>query len=159
MKIQQTIFMILGVFIFFILVGLFVLSIQFRGIQSNAQSLNEAEAINSLLAVTELTELSCASGTSSCLDGDKLEVMAKRKNYANIWPFSSLEVYKIYPAFNKTTECPGVGCNHYTVFNSGQNSSEKVSAYVNLCYQRMKDTQVYYDCEIAKVLVGVKKVG
>jgi hypothetical protein len=158
MKIQQTIFMILGVFLFFILVGLFVLQVQFNNLRSTAQNLNQAEAINSLITLTEMTELSCSSGISSCVDGDKLEVMSKRKDYATVWPFSSLEVYKVYPAFNKTISCPGVGCNYYKVFDNGQTSTEKVSAYVTLCYQRMKELQVYDDCEIAKILVGVKQI-
>lgn len=158
MKIQQTVFMILGVFIFFIMVGLFVLNIQYRGMVANAQNLNEADAINSLLTITEMTELSCTSGISSCLDGDKLIVMSQRKDYSKVWPISSLEVFTVYPAFTKQIDCPGVNCNHFIVFNNGQNSTEKVSAYVNLCYTKMKDLQVYDDCEIAKILVGVKKV-
>ena len=150
------IFMIIGIFIFFVLVGLFVLNIQLRGMQGTVDNLKQAEAINALGTITSMTELSCASGNSFCVDGDKLEVMSKRKDYADVWPIASLEVYKIHPSFSKVVTCPGVDCNYYKVFNNGQNSTQKVSAYVSLCYQRMKDLQKYDDCEIAKVLVGVK---
>lgn len=156
MKIQQMVFMILGVFLFFILVGLFVLNIQLRGLKGSAEELREAETINSLSTITSMTELSCATNDYFCLDGNKLEVMAKRKDYAELWPIASLEVYKIYPAPTKQIACPGVDCNYYKVFDNGQNQTQKVSTYISLCYQRMKDFQKYEDCEIAKVLVGVK---
>ena len=148
--------MILGVFIFFILVGLFVLNVQLRGIRGTAEELREAETINSLKVITTMTELSCPSSSYFCLDGNKLEVMAKRRDYADLWPIASLEVYKIYPSFSSVVSCPGVDCNYYKVFDNGQNQTQKVSTYVSLCYQRMKDFQQYEECEIAKVLVGVK---
>ena len=133
-----------------------------RGMQGTAANLKEAEAINALGTLMTMTELSCASGKSFCLDGDKLEVMSKRKDYADVWPIASLEVQRIHPLLlNKNKEptiidCPGVDCNHYNVFNNSQNSTQKVSAYVSLCFQRMKELQKYDQCEIAKVLVGVK---
>ena len=157
MKIQQMVFMIIAVFIFFILVGLFVLNVQLRSIQGTSANLKEAESINALGAITSMTELSCSSSSNAfCLDGDKLEVMAKRKDYSQLWPIASLEVYKIHPSFSKVVPCPGVDCNYYKVFDNGQNQTQKVSTYVSLCYQRMKDTQKYDKCEMAKVLVGVK---
>ena len=156
MKIQQMVFMIIAVFIFFILVGLFILNVQLRGLQGTAANLKEAESINALSVLTTMTELSCPSGSSFCLDGDKLEVMAKRKDYSQLWPVASIEVYKIHPSFSKVVACPGVDCNYYKVFDNGQNKTQKVSTYVSLCYQRMKDQQQYEKCEIAKILIGIK---
>lgn len=156
MKIQQMVFMIIAVFLFFILVGMFILNVQLRGLKSTSENLKESEAINALTVITTMTELSCPESNYFCLDGNKLEGMMKRKDYANLWPIASLEVYKIYPAFTKVVACPGVDCNYYKVFDSGQNSTQKVSTYISLCYQRMRDSQQYTECEIAKVLVGVK---
>jgi hypothetical protein len=160
MKIQQMIFMILAVFLFFILVGLFVLNVQMRGLKGSSESLKEAEAINSLTAITSMTELSCASSESTldsfCLDGDKIEIMSKKKGYSELWPIASLEVYKISPSFTTVVKCPAVNCNYYSVFDNGQNQTQKVSTYVNICYSRMKDSNKYDSCEIAKILVGVK---
>ena len=156
MKIQQMIFMIIAVFIFFILVGLFVLNVQLRGLKGTSEELKETETINSLTIVTTMTELSCPTSDYFCLDGNKLEVMANKKSYSELWPIASLEVYKTYPSFSKVVPCPGVDCNYYKVFDNSQTQTQKVSTYVSLCYQKKKNNQQYEDCEIAKVLIGVK---
>ena len=44
MQIQQMAFMIVAVFFFFILVGLFFLAIQFKGIKSSAAQLQKEQA-------------------------------------------------------------------------------------------------------------------
>ena len=48
MKIQQMAFMILAVFFFFVLVGLFFLGLEFRDIKKNSEQLKNEQAISSL---------------------------------------------------------------------------------------------------------------
>lgn len=157
MKIQQMTLMIIAVFIFFIIVGLFIAKINFRGLDETTSNLQREETLAAVSFITGMTELSCNSKSSNCLDGDKLEVMSSRSNYKDLWPIASLEIYKIHPFVSKEIMCPAVDCNYYKVFEISQNQTTKVSTYINICYKRMEDSRVYDKCEIAKILVGIKK--
>lgn len=156
MKIQQMVLMIIAIFIFFILVGLFVLNIKLRGLTNSAESLQRQETIAILKMLTSVTELSYSSSCYNCLDEDKLEVLASSDSYDQFWPIASLNVYKIHPPFKTEQLCPGVNCNYYEPFKSSQNVTEEISTYINLCKKRMNEGTVYDSCEIAKILVGIR---
>jgi len=158
MKIMQMTFMILGVFFFFVLVGLFFLAISFKDMKSEAEVLQKAQTISSIEVIAGMSELSYGSDEVMSLDEDKLLIMSgtATDRYEEFWPIASLEVYKVYPAFSSLVDCPGVGCNHYVIFDSGQKNVEKFSSYVSIC-KRMKEFGSAYDkCTIGKIVVGTK---
>ncbi len=159
-KIQQMAFMILAVFFFFILVGLFFLGWQFRNIGSDYEQLQREQAISSLKVIADMPEFNCDSRTSLCLDEDKLMVFSGNdlgREYSDFWPVASIKVYKVYPKFNETIPCPNAGCNYYEVFDSGQINVEEYPSYVSICRKMKVDGYVYDRCEIGKMLVGIKK--
>jgi len=161
MKIMQMSFMIVAVFFFFILVGLFFLGIAFKDVKSGAEQLQREQAISSLEVIAGMNELAYDSGDPMSVDEDKLRIMSGKigMNYEEFLPVASLEFYKVYPAFDKVVKCPGVGCNYYEIYNSGQKNIEKFSSYVSIC-QRVKEFGSVYDrCDIGKIVVGVKKSG
>ena len=157
MKIMQMSFMIIGVFFFFVLVGLFFLVIMFKDVRGGADELSREEAISSLEIIAGMPELSYGDRESMSLDEDKLRVMVEGygESYGEFWPIASLEVYKVYPAFDSIVPCPSANCNYYGVYDSGQGNVEKFSSYVSIC-KRMKEFGSVYDrCEIGKLVVGV----
>lgn len=157
MEIQQMAFMILAVFLFFILVGLFFLGIQFRGIKKSAMQLQTEQAISSLEVIADMPELSYNSRESMSLDEDKLEIMSGNISsyYSEFWPVASVKVYKIYPKFKKLIKCPASNCNYFKVYDSGQKSVKTYSTYVSVC-KKIKETGYVYDkCTIGKLVVGV----
>jgi hypothetical protein len=156
-KIQQMAFMILAVFFFFILVGLFFISWQFRDVKGDFSRLQRDQAISSLEIIANMPEFNCDSRTSLCLDEDKLRVMSGNLSgsYSDFWPVSSISVYKIYPSFNETVKCPNVNCNYYDIHDSGQTNIKEYSSYVSIC-KRVRESGYAYDrCEVGKILVGV----
>ena len=158
MKIMQMSFMIIGVFFFFVLVGLFVLGIMFKDIRGGAEDLAREETISSVEIIAAMSEFSYGSRESMAIDEDKLRVMSGgfAINYEEFWPIASLEVYKVYPAFDSVVDCPASDCNHYAVFDSGQQNVEKFSSYVSIC-KRVKELGSAYDkCEIGKIVVGTR---
>ena len=68
MKIQQMAFMIVAVFIFFILAGIFLLRISFAGLYEDVDRLEREQAIKSLEVIADMQELNCGSSEYFCLD-------------------------------------------------------------------------------------------
>lgn len=154
MKIQQMAFMIVAVFFFFILVGLFFLSWQTKSVHEGHAELQKEQTLSSLKTLTDMSELNC-DGLSNCVDADKLIVMGG-VDYSELWPVSSIEVYKIYPAFNSSIKCPAKDCNYYYVYDSGQKNTLEYSTYVSICKKNNIGGYVYDECEIGKLVAGVK---
>jgi len=155
MKIQQMAFMIIAVFFFFILVGLFFIGWQYKDVMSSYEKLQKEQAISSMAVISDMAELNCGSQESYCLDEDKLIVMG-RKNFQAIWPVESVEVYKIYPEFSEEIACPSIDCNYWKVYDSGRKNTEKHSTFVSICRKIKEKDFIYEKCEIGKLLVGVR---
>tara|TARA_Y100000034_G_scaffold105630_1_gene133100 strand:- start:3976 stop:4494 length:519 start_codon:yes stop_codon:yes gene_type:complete len=159
MKIQQMAFMIVAVFIFFTLVGLFFVSWQSRSIGRNAADLQKQQALSSIEVIRNMPELNCDLTEGLCVDEDKLNVLAAglSDDYAEFWPVASVKVYKVYPSFETegSKKCPGLNCNYWEVYDSGQTSSEEFSGYVNICKKMRERGSNYEKCEVGKLLVGV----
>ncbi len=155
MKIQQMAFMIVAVFFFFILVGIFFLRVQFADLQGTSAELQKEQAISSLSVIANMPELNCDSRENLCLDQDKLEVMSGEfgKKYDDFWPVSSIKVY-IISTSKEIIQCPGINCNYFELFDNGQKNSEEYSTYVSVCEKRKETGYVYDNCEIAKLVVG-----
>lgn len=157
-KIQQMAFMILAVFLFFVLVGLFFMRIQFSDINRSFAELQRESALSSLSIIANMPELSYSSSEEFTLDEDKLTIMASTfsSDYEGFWPVASVEVHKVFPRFEKEIKCPALDCNYYEIFDSGQKSIQKYSTFVSIC-RRVKEGNYYYDwCELGKLSVGVK---
>lgn len=155
MKIMQMAFMILAVFIFFVLVGLFFLVIQFRDIESDVARLEAEQAISSLETIANMPELNFDSRWSMAVDEDKLKVMSGSfgDSYDNFWPVASIRVYKIYPVFSESKKCPEVDCNYYEIYDNGQSNVKTYAAFISICSK--VDGGARNLCEIGKMVVGV----
>jgi hypothetical protein len=161
MKVQQMAFMIIAVFIFFAMVGLFFLSYQSKSLKEDYNRLAKEETITSLTILTSMPELSCGY---LCVDEDKVQILSgKQEEYKNILPVKSLKVYKIYPSGNINenliTKCPGENCSYYEILGVGSNDDVKnlveYSTFVSLCKKDRKFGYAYNKCEIAKLVAGV----
>jgi len=157
MKIQQMAFMIMAVFFFFVLVGLFFLGIQFRGVGESAQQLQEEQTLSSLVVIADMSELNYNSGWSMALDEDKLRVMSGNfsEAYRVFWSVASIKVYKVYPKPKSFVKCPAVNCNYFDVFDSGQNNVQEYSTYVSICKKVREEGYTYDKCEAGKLVLGV----
>jgi hypothetical protein len=158
MKIQQMAFMIMAVFLFFILVGLFFIGIQFKDVRGSVAQLQKEQAISSLRVIADMPELNFDSSETMTVDEDKLAIMSGNfsAGYDVFWPVASIGVYKIYPKVDPPKKCPGVGCNFYDIYNSGQRSNKTVSTFVSVCKRVRESGSAYDKCEVGKLVVGMK---
>jgi hypothetical protein len=157
MKIMQMAFMIVAVFFFFVLVGLFFLGIQFKDVKGSAAQLQKEQAISSLRVIADMPELNYDFSEAVTLDEDKLRIMSGNfsRYYDEFWPVASVSAYKLWPVATELKECPGVGCNYYKLYDNEQSNVKTYSTYVSICKKVKESGFVYDDCGIGKLEVGV----
>jgi len=154
-KIQQMTFMIATVFIFFILAGLFVFSIQLRNLRKSAEQLEQNKAIGIAQYLIESPEFACSSG-SYCIDTDKIIVLMNRTAYKRFWPVAYIRIVKIYPEDAKICTLNNYpDCGRYDVFDSGFGSTSSVSSFVALC-RKEKEENIRTVCDLGKIVIGYK---
>ena len=159
LKIQQMMFMILGVSLLFALVGIFFLSISLSNLKGNAE---ELETSNALLLVTKLAkspEFSCGNslGTSSsyCVDFDKVILLSEMKDkYVDFWGVDRIEIKKLYPYNNASCTLDNYpDCGVLTILD--KNSSLPASStFIALCRKELANLTIYNKCELAKLYVS-----
>jgi len=162
MKIQQMAFMLIAVFLFFALVGIFVLVIRFAGIK---ESLSILEEENAMLLVSKLAnspEFSCGeafSAKTNCIDSDKVMILKnKMDKYRYFWGVSNIEIRKIYPISEEKTCSLGnyPNCSIIKII-SQESEGIGISNFVSLCRKELLDGKSYDKCEIAKLIVYYKE--
>lgn len=157
MRIQQMAFMILFVFVFFSVAGLFFLSIQMRDVRQNAADLQKEATIASISTIANMPELNCDSSRSLCVDEDKLYVFsAHTEEYKDFWPVASIKVRKVFPKQNEQIACPNINCTYYEIYDSKQKNVQSYGTFVTICKQTNIEGYPQEDCGIARLEVGMK---
>jgi len=156
-KVQQMAFMILGLTLFFVLVGLFALSFVFSGIKDSKNLLDEQQATLLVQKLANSPEFTCgtAFGTekTNCVDLDKVWALKNKiKDYSQFWDIDGIEILKIYP--DSTGECTRgnfLNCETLTVMDSGSGVGK--STFVSLCRKESDGNKVFNKCEIGELIV------
>lgn len=155
-------FMIVAVFIFFLLIALFFLQISMGNIRAAAIEAERRQVFESLKIFSEFPEVSCSDQSSNCLDEDKLYVLSRQDFnilYNDFWPVASIEVLKVNNNLTSLVACPQPNCNYFNVFDSGQQGITKYSTYVSLCRTNKRQTFATKECEMAKIILGMRPRG
>jgi len=153
MKIQQMAFMVMAVFIFFILAGLFYIVIQKQKWVQEANILEKNRAIELANTLASSAEFSCGA---YCIDADRMMVLKGKANYMDFLGLKSIEIRKVYPENNKEALCAASNypdCNFIRLFDKGEGEMS-ASSFVSLCSRINEKGYIYYKCEIAKLIIG-----
>jgi hypothetical protein len=158
MKIQQMAFMIIALFIFFTLGGLFLLQLYTANLKGAVQEQETKKTLQNIQTITNMNELRCNNKKTYCINEDKLRIMSStlQKEYENYWNAESIKVYKIYPAEKEKIPCPGTNCNYYEIYNSGQKETQEYSTFINICKTTKENNYAYEECSIGKIVVGTR---
>ena len=165
MKIQQMSFMLIGVFLFFVLVGMIILTVKFSGLKQTATDLREQNAVLLVKKLANSPEFSCGSafGTekTDCIDLDK--VMALKDNigdYSNFWGVSNIEIRRIYPE-NENIECDFgnyPNCDTITLIDEEDALGYDKSNFVALCRKEKYNSVITDKCEIGLLIIRYEEV-
>ena len=161
LKIQQMVFMLLAVTLFFVLVGMFVLALRFSGLKNSATELEEKNAMLLVTRIANSPEFSCGSAfgksRTNCIDADKVMMLKKNINkYDNFWGReTNIEIRKIYPEGNVVcTQEKYPNCNLINLQSKKINVEH--SNFVSLCRKDLVNGEVYDKCELAKIMISYK---
>lgn len=164
LKIQEMAFMLVAVMLFFILVGLFVMSIVFTGLQDEATRIAEQKTLAVVTSLANTPELSCIAAKANCVDGDKLIslINLNDSSYENFWPFSSLKVIK-QSGFGKDdddlilcTYANYPNCELFEVYDKEATNERAVESFVALCRKDFENEKTFDRCEVAKIIAGTE---
>jgi hypothetical protein len=158
MKMQQMALVLVAFVIFFVLVGIFILSIKFSALRESAGSARENEAralVHKLAGTPELawTYEDC----SSCVDFDKAFLLKEQGPYRDFWSNSIgvVRLQKLYPAqgtdYVECTRDNYPDCSQITIYDDGKGYTAQ-NAYVALC--RLEGEPLGPRCTFGQLVVG-----
>lgn len=150
LKIQQMAFMLMAVFLFFILAGLFYLVIQGQDFRRQASILERNRAIEMANTLAGTAEFSCGP---YCVDLDRVMALRNRTAYKNFWKVNRIEIRIIDGEKEKIcTDGNYPECNLIRLGESTLGSS--AYSFVSVCYRENNNGYIDYKCEIGKFIVG-----
>lgn len=153
-NIMEMSFMIVAIILFFVIVGLFVLTISLNSIKSSAQQSSKENAMFLVSQLAGSPELTC--GKSQCVDTDKLLALTMSDKYKRYWAeIGGIEILRVYPNETQVKLCSQESypnCNKY-VIKPGSNNSIADSSFVSLCREDYKNGKRYSKCELGKIIV------
>ena len=154
-KIQQMAFMILAVFIFFVLVGLFIFSFLFSGLQRSALALQEKDTLLMVTGLANSPEFACGESFGglehTCIDGDKVMVLKDNINrYSLFWGVNNIIISQNLTGTVECTKGNYPNCDYIDVFSRGVSGFPNEN-FVTLCYKEQRDGRIVNTCKIAKL--------
>jgi hypothetical protein len=169
MKIQQMSFMLIGVFLFFAMVGMIAVTLMLSHIRDSATELKEQNANLMASRIAGSPEFTCGevygSVKTDCIDLDK--VMALKQNIkkyttakSNFWGVSNIEIRTLYPPFPPTgqpreVECTVANypkCNFIQVINDSDTGFDRAN-YVALCRKDKYNDEIVNKCEMGQIIL------
>jgi len=161
LKIQEMAFMLVAIVLFFILVGLFALSIVYKNLEKQATQIEQEKTLSAITNLAGTAEFICPGSKSNCVDSDKLLALIGKRSYENFWSFSSLSILKS-SGFNKNEtnwiECNLQNypdCDVFRIYNKKVDETA-ISSFVALCRTEYEQNS-YTKCEIAKLIAGSER--
>jgi hypothetical protein len=150
-------FMLMAITLFFVLAGMFILTISTSNLRETALALEEKNALLLVSKLANSPEFSCGEsfGTNkiNCVDGDKVMMLKENiAKYENFWGVSNIEIRK--------TGLDPTKCNLGNYPNCGiirlypTNITSEYSNFVSLCWKDLFEGGVYDKCEVARLIVG-----
>jgi hypothetical protein len=153
LKIQQMAFMLIALFIFFILVGMFYIVIQSQELRRTATQKERDDAVQIANILVNSPELSCGD---YCVDADRAMVLANISSYKDFWQVNSIEIRTIFPENTKEVLCTRANypnCNLIRIFDKGKGEGT-ASSFVSLCKRTKEKEYIYFKCELGRMIVG-----
>jgi len=165
LKIQQMAFMLMAVTLFFVLAGMFLLTIKFSGLKESATILEERNAILLSTKLANSPEFSCggAFGTKriNCIDLDKIlalktEITSNSKKYKSFWGVSDIEIRTIYPDCDLADSTKNCIIRMFSDSNDAFMGSGQAKNFVSLCRKNMLNGRTYDQCDLALITIAEK---
>ncbi len=159
MKINQMSFLLIAVFLFLALAGMFFLFLRMSVLKNSASDLEEENAILLVAKFSNTPEFSCGnsfgSNRGNCIDLDKVMVLKNNINkYQNFWGIKNIEIRRIYPK-NSNIQCTSENYpNCDTIILLDGSVEQNTGTFVALCRKEKIGQEIQNKCEIGKIYIG-----
>lgn len=153
-KIQQTAFMLIGVFFFFFMVFIIFANVQLNGIRKSSVDLEKDKSVMLSEFLAGTTEFSCPD-KQYCIDTDKIMVLKNKTSFFDLWPVEYVKIRKVYPN-DRDVECTTANypdCNTYTLKSKKSSGNSSIGSFIALCRYEKKET-LKQVCEIGRISIG-----
>lgn len=152
LKIQQMAFMLMAVFIFFVLAGMFYILAQSTDFKKQAEISARDRAVKLADTLASSPELTCGS---YCVDADRAMVLVNNAEYKSFWQIASLKIriLKNESIDKICTESNYPDCNMIQIYRTDSGETT-VDSFVSVCSRVKEGEYVYYKCELGKLIVG-----
>ena len=157
MKINEMIFMIIGLVIFFAIVFMFWLSFSLSGLKQDVSQSSRDRAIMLIARIADSPEFNCVDKQGACIDEDKLAALLNYPSFKSFWMVDGLVVERLTKD-NRSIECNAgnyPNCNIYSLKKAGVNTLPD-SSIVNLCRIETKNGYSYEKCDIGRITAWTK---
>ena len=165
LKIQQMVFMLLAVTLFFFMVGLFYIGYKTTSIQGDVEDLKRDKAAGLVEKLSGDPEFSF-EGKSNAIDSDKLMILKTENEYLfyedgrrkTFWGVKGIIVKKIYPR-GPEIECTldtYPDCNLIKIYTESSNSP--ISSFVSLCTKKSVNGVQNNHCELAELIIEEEEI-
>jgi len=162
LKIQEMAFMLVALILFFVLIGLFALSIWSNNIKESATEIAEEKTLSAITNLAGTAEFICPDTKSNCVDADKVMALIGKKNYESFWEFTSLKILRSSGFDKKESEMTKCNLGNYPncdvieIYDSGVSNEKIIGSFVALC-RRAYENKPYTKCEIAQLWAGSER--
>jgi hypothetical protein len=157
MKIQQMIFVLIAITLFFALVGIIVLKVWLSGLSQTSINLKQEQAKMLVSRLANSPEFSCGetfgNWKAACVDLDKaMALKQKSEAYKSLWGVQNIEIRIIYPDeyAGQTVDCSSgtyPNCNLLNIIGKKEGIPEE--NYITVCRKDSSTGETYDKCEIA----------
>jgi len=156
LKIQQMVFMILAITLFFVLVLIFYFATKVNDMKQDVIDLDREKASRLATKIASNPEFTFR-GKSNAIDSDKLMILKEQKAYKNYWEnINGFLIKKLAPE-TKNAECTLQNypdCDEIKIFNVGKGVTS--SSYVALCRIENVNGIGYDKCELAILSIYIE---
>ncbi len=158
-KIQQMVFVLVAILIFFGIVAVFYVSVKFGSVKQDVQEGRQEASMMQARKMVGTPEFIWTSweDCASCVDLDKVFLLKNRTSYQGFWKdIALLKVVRVQPKY-LTRECNSVNyprCNEITLIEKG--GFQSYDSFVSLC--RYDNEIGETRCELGKIIVGFEGV-
>ncbi len=157
MKIQQMAFMLIAIMLFFVLVGLFVISMSSGGLKAKKAALDEKNALLLVSKLANYPEFSCENAYGgdrvNCIDFDKAFILKTHPEYSKFLDLKNVQIKKMTSEEEIIcTQENYPDCNFLSLFEENSEGDDK-SIFVALCRKDNLAGSLYNKCELAQLIV------
>ncbi|MEK6873804.1 MAG: hypothetical protein AABW91_03085 [Nanoarchaeota archaeon] len=158
LKIQQMVFMIIAVALFFILAALFFFAIKTANLYQASIESERDKSIGLVIKLASSPEFSYR-GISNGVDSDKLMALKKQPEYRDYWGINGISVKKLYPEYPEVECNTGnyPNCTDIILFKKEGDTAQSASSYISLCRKDITGGRAYDKCELALMIIETRE--